>query len=123
MRSGNFSLLGMVQHVVDYSYSHPDYRRRFTAVSTARAMPARAMPKARCPGGHSLGGSCPTYRVFFMTYAETSLMYENTASSAMGEKNQGNESACASKTLSDKSCRDLPANSTIVNLQSKLGRT
>ena len=38
---GNLSLLGMVQHVVDYSYSHPDYRRRFTAVSTARAMPAR----------------------------------------------------------------------------------
>ena len=38
---GNLSLLGMVQHVVDYSYSQPDYRRRFTAVSTARAMPAR----------------------------------------------------------------------------------
>lgn len=34
-------MLGMVEHVVDYSYSHPDYRRRFTAVSTARAMPAR----------------------------------------------------------------------------------
>jgi hypothetical protein len=31
----------MVQHAVDYSYSHPDYKRRFTAVSTARAMPAR----------------------------------------------------------------------------------
>jgi len=58
-----------------------------------------------------------------MTYAEISLMYENTAWSAMGEKNQGDESACASKTLSDKSCRDSPANSTIVNLQSKLGRT
>jgi hypothetical protein len=38
---GNLSLLGMVQHVVDYSYSHPDCRRRFTAVSTARAMLAR----------------------------------------------------------------------------------
>ena len=40
-----------------------------------------------------------------------------------GGKNQGDESACASKALSDKSCRDSPANSTIVNLQSKLGRT
>lgn len=58
-----------------------------------------------------------------MTYAETGLMYENTAWSAMGEKNQGDESACASKTVSDKSWRDSPANSTIVNLQSKLGRT
>ena len=41
MLRGNLSLLGMLQHVVDYSYSHPDYRRRFTAVSTARAMPTR----------------------------------------------------------------------------------
>ena len=41
-----------------------------------------------------------------MTYAETGLMYENTAWSAMGEKNQGDEGACASKTPSDKSCRD-----------------
>ena len=40
MLRGNLSLLGMVQHVVDYSYPHPDYRRRFTAVSTAPAMPA-----------------------------------------------------------------------------------
>jgi hypothetical protein len=56
---------GSTQHVVDYSYSHPDYRRRFTAVSTARAMPARAMPKGRCPGGFSLGRSFSTYRVFF----------------------------------------------------------
>ena len=30
-----------VQHVVEYSYSRPDFRRRFTAVETARAMPAR----------------------------------------------------------------------------------
>jgi hypothetical protein len=59
-----------------------------------------------------------------MTYAETGLVYENTAWSAMPrEKNQGDESACASKTLSDKSCRDSPGNSTIVKLQSKLGRT
>ena len=122
MRSGNFSLLGMVQHVVDYSYSHPDYRRRFTAVSTARAMPAR-VAEGSLPGRALFGTLVSHLASFFMTYAETSLMYENTASSAMGEKNQGNESACASKTLSDKSCRDLPANSTIVNLQSKLGRT
>ncbi len=52
---GNLSLLGMVQHVVDYSYPHPDYRRRFTAVSTARAIPARAMPKGRFPGGPNAG--------------------------------------------------------------------
>ncbi len=58
-----------------------------------------------------------------MTYTETGLMYENTAWRAMGEKNQGDESGCASKTLSDKSCRDSPASSTIVKLQSKLGRT
>jgi hypothetical protein len=57
-----------------------------------------------------------------MTYAETGLMYENTAWSAMGEKNQGDESACGFKALSDKSCRDSPANRTIVNLQLKLGR-
>jgi len=78
----------MVQHVVDYSYPHPDYRRRFTAVSTARAIPARAMPKGRFPGEPSLGRSFSTYRVFFMTYAETGLMYENTAWSAIGEKNK-----------------------------------
>jgi hypothetical protein len=58
-----------------------------------------------------------------MSYAETGLMYENKACSAMGEKNPGDESACASETLSDKSCQHSPANSTIVNLQSKLGRT
>jgi len=69
------------------------------------------------------GGSFSTYRVFFMTYAETGLMYENTAWSAIGEKNQGDEGACASKTPSDKSCRDSPGNSTIVKLQSKLNRT
>jgi hypothetical protein len=95
---GNLCLLGMVPHVVDYSYSHLDYRRRFTAVSTARAIPARAMPKGRFPGGSYEGRSFSTYRVFFMTYAETALMYENTAWSAMGEKNQGDESACASSS-------------------------
>ena len=31
-----------------------------------------------------------------MTYAEIGLMYENTVWSAMEEKNQGDESACAS---------------------------
>jgi hypothetical protein len=33
-----------------------------------------------------------------MTYAEIGLMYENTAWRAMGEKNQGDESACASSS-------------------------
>jgi hypothetical protein len=119
---GNLSLLGMVQHVVDYSYSHPDCRRRFTAISTARAMPAPVAEES-LPGRAlfgTLGFHLPS---FFMTYAETGLRYENTAWRAMGEKNQGDESACASKTLSDKSCRNSPASSTIVKLQSKLGRT
>ena len=51
---GNFSLLGMVQHVVDYSYSQADYRRRFTAVSTARAMRAR-VAEGSFPGRVLLG--------------------------------------------------------------------
>ncbi|MEG4166295.1 MULTISPECIES: hypothetical protein [unclassified Microcoleus] len=59
-----------------------------------------------------------------MSYAETALIYKNMACSAIvREKNQDDESACASKTVSDKSWRDSPANSTIVNLESKLGRT
>ena len=82
-----------------------------------------AQPKGRFPGESSLGRSFSTYRVFFRTYAEIGLMYENTAWRAMGEKNQGDESACASKAVSDKSCQDSPANRTIVKLQSKLGRT
>lgn len=82
-----------------------------------------AQPKDRFPGWFSLGRSFSTYRVFFMTYAETGLMYENTAWSATGEKNPGDESACASKAVSDKSCQDSPANTKIVKLQSKLGRT
>ena len=122
MLRGNLSLLGTVQHLVDYSYSHPDYRRRFTAVSTARAMPAR-LAEGSFPGRVLFGTLVFHLPSFFMNYAETGLMEEDTAWRAMGEKNQGDESACASKTLSDKSCRDSPANSTIVNLQSKLGRT
>ena len=60
---------------------------------------------------------------FFMTYAETGLMYENTAWSAMGEKTKVMRVPVDPLPVSDKSCRDSPANSTIVNLQSKLGRT
>ncbi|MEG3959309.1 hypothetical protein [Microcoleus sp. herbarium2] len=75
----------MVQHVVDYPYSHPDYRRRFTAVSTARAMPAR-VAEGSLPGRKLFGTLVFHLPSFFMTYAETGLMYENTAWSAMGEK-------------------------------------
>ena len=81
----NLSLLGMVQHVVDYSYSHPDCRRRFTAVSTARAMPAR-VAEGSLPGRALFGTLVFHLPSFFMTYAETGLMYENTAWRAMGEK-------------------------------------
>ncbi|WP_332954999.1 hypothetical protein [Microcoleus sp. AR_TQ3_B6] len=112
----------MVQHVVDYSYSHLDYKRRFTAASTAQAMPAR-VAEGSFPGLVLFGTLVFQLPSFFTTYAETGLMYENTAWRAMGEKNQGDESACASKAVSDKSCQDSPANSTIVKLQSKLGRT
>jgi hypothetical protein len=119
---GNLSLLGMVQHVVDYSYSHPDYRRRFTAVSTARAMPAR-VAEGSFPGRALFGALVFHLPSFFYELRRNRFDVRKYGVEGDGEKNQGDESGCASKTLSDQSCRDSPANSTIVKLQSKLGRT
>ncbi len=119
---GNLSLLGMVQHVVDYSYSHPDCRRRFTAVSTARAMPAR-VAEGSLPGRALFGTLVSHLPSFFYDLRRNRFEVRKYGVERDGGKNQGNESGCACKTLSDKSCRDSPANSTIVNLQSKLGRT
>jgi hypothetical protein len=119
---GNLSLGGMVQHVVDYSYSHPDYRRIFTAVSTPRAMPARVAEGIVVRAGTLWDDRFPLPE-FFYDLRRNQFDVRKYGVEGDGGKNQGDESACASKTLSDKGCPDSPANSTIVNLQSKLGRT